>query len=619
MSKNLSLFSSLCSNSFSCRAVLVPVLVAGLPLAARADLALPQTVTPPPPTGRATPLWKNVDPAPPQAQAPDQHTMMLTLVGATPMLVRLRDWRDTARGQGAVPQRTYKLAAVGGNPLQLQIGTGGIPASDLAGWNSGAASVDVKLGRVAVGSTAPMSALNYALRGYDATMAGAPTVPDTIDQSQMTWLTGQPLAGRSGQLNLVLAQGQRDLTPGQKFNKQFAGGTVWGANGNVALTSAWKLRGEWLDSQLNTQEQSAAAWKVGVDGPLRHPWGVAKVSAAYHSAEAGFAPFASAAATPGAAPTADTQAGQVGVQQDVALGKLQGTTAVAVSQNGQQAVPGALAVLGPPTPDATPLVVGTRSDTINGVADLKLKLSPSAALLGKHEATSTSDHTFIGPPAPLSNAVTAGLDKLTQRQASDVGVELKLTHSIALAVTTGQAHTQSQLWPSATAPTPLSLLDEDHTTLRLQRQTTGGSVGIALTQRIGADSVNNASNTRGQDTQLQAERQLFSWLRLKGSLGFTNENDLAQRLVTDRIQRSAEAQLSLPMLGRFNMSYSDAASSQGAEQATTPGAGSRAYGISYNLGDSAGKGGLGLAVEYSRRQDNAAAALSKWRVGVTYR
>lgn len=621
MPKNLSSSSSLQRNSLVCCSLLLPLLGTTLPLAARADMAPIVTQPTPLPVRNDSPLWQNVDHLSSQAQTPDQHTFMLALVGATPLLTRLRDWRDTARGQG--PQRAYKLADVGRHPLQLQIGAGSIPSSDLAGWNPGAASVDVKLGKVAVGSTAPISTLNYALRSYDATMAGTPT-PDTTDHSQMTWLAAHPFAGRSGQLNLVLAQGQRDLTPGQKFDKQFARGTVWGANGNVNLTSAGKMRGEWLDSQLDTQEQGATAWKVGLDGPLRHPWGVAKVNATYNSAEAGFAPFTSAASGPGAAPTAATQSGQVAAQQDVAVGKLQGTTGVMVSQHGQQAVAGVPALIVAPfvgaEPNATPPVAGTHSDTIDGVADLRWKLSPSVALLGKHEASSTSDHTFIGPPAPLTDGTTPTVpDKLTQRQASDVGVELKLTHSIAFAITSGQAHTQSQLWPSAAAPTPLAQVDENRTTLRLQRQTKGGSVGIALTRRAVADSVNNATDTRGQETQLQAERQLFSWLKLKGTLGFTNDNDLVQRLVTDRTQRSAEAQLSLPVLGHFNMSYSDAASLKGAAVAMTPGVDSRAYGISYNLGDTAGKGGLGLAVEYSRSQDNATAALSKWRVGVTYK
>ncbi|MBV9865154.1 MAG: hypothetical protein JO316_07365 [Abitibacteriaceae bacterium] len=556
---------------------------------------------------KETPLWKNIDPAPPQTVS--DHDMQMALINSTPILSRLRDWRDTARGRGQSPRQEWKLGSIGQNALELQVGAGAVPAFALAGFDANVASVGLKLGKVAVGSTAPNSSLNNALRSYDAFMAGAPTTPPATDGSQMTWLTARPVEGRAGKVDLLLAQGKRDLTPGQKDDKKFAEGTVYGAGGDLAVTSTWRLHGEWLNSQLSEQDKAAAGWKVGLEGPLRHPWGEAKVSAAYNSTEAGFAPFAAGASTPGAVPTADNQNGQVTVQQDVAIGKLKGTTQVAAIQTAQQTAQAAT---------AAPILQKSQADTLGGKADLRFQVSPSVALLGKHEENATTEHALTLSNA--DNTITPAPDKLNQNVASDVGVELKLSHSLALAVTTGQTRTgNSLLRPGADTPDPVLLQDENRTAVSLQRKTGGGMWGISVGQRAIADALKDASNVHSQDLQLQAERQLFSWLRLKGAVGFSNQNDIVQRLADNHTQRSAEAQLALPFLGRFNMKYSDADGAHGPLDAMTNTNGSRQYGISYNLGNTDGKGGLGLAVEYAKQEGVAADSLAKWRVGITYR
>ena len=365
-----------------------------------------------------------------------------------------------------------------------------------------------------------------------------------------------------------------------------------------------------------------------MDGPVEHPFGQAHVSADYNATDAGFAPFSDPSATALSVNNERRTREQVSVAQDAKLqlpllGTLSGTLSASaarsnrksLNENGEsETAPGAV-------PNET------RTDELTGTADLRLQLFPAIALTGRHA------HGLITEEHP---SATASPENLTLRNDSDAGVELKISRALALTAGAGQTRVGNATLPPAAAnsydPLNATLRDENRITVGVRRQTGGGSVNLSLARRMidtntldGAAFSGGSGDTLAHTVNLDAQRRFFGWLNLQGGWSWNNEDAFARGAdgliapTTQRTQtRRAQAQLSLPFRSRFDLTYQDWLQQNGQGGATlgTIG-GTREYGARYVLG--AQDAGLGLSVEYSRREFASSDVLGTWRVGVTYR
>ncbi|MDQ3815958.1 MAG: hypothetical protein M3347_18770, partial [Armatimonadota bacterium] len=528
---------------------------------------------------RESPLWRSAPMAEPD-QPVSRGAVMNALTGQMPVLGSLRDWRQTFQGTGVAPQREIKLLS--GDTIVLGIGARPLPTSALAGLGGTALALGLKLGRVSIGSMAPVAAINRAFRGYDELMAdtGQPrprAKAQPKDQASLTWLTARPLESQAGNLDLLLARGRRDVTPAKAPNKKFINGTVWGGNGRLNLPQQWKLHGEWMNSRLAAQD-AAQAWNAALDGPVRHPWGIVKMNVAYGVSESGFTSLTNGQ------PQLGRRSSEVTVEQGVAMGDVSGTTRVAFVQTRQ--------------PDLTELSPATprQSDTLESAANLRLKVTPSVAVTTK--ATHRTAIQEMAPDAPVA-------EKLIEHNDGEVGLELKVSKVLAVTMGVGQTRVANDVVaPDATAPTATLLNDEDRVTVGLQHRTRRGALGVQLASKLASDNLNHQSETRTESWNLEAERQLFSWLRLKGGLRLAAQDDLVRQLADDRADRRAEAQIALPILGRFNLTYSEWEKRQSLLGASplnslAPLDAAHEYGVKYNLGAREGQAGWGLSLQYA--------------------
>ncbi|HEY0076605.1 MAG TPA: hypothetical protein VGB77_21120 [Abditibacteriaceae bacterium] len=557
---------------------------------------------------------------------------MQALSDQMPMLGGLRDWRNTIRGRdargGAANLRSFKLGKPRGSDAALKLGAHALPQMGLANLSGiapgGAASASVvQWGRIQAGSTKPMLALNRAFKKYDELMEDATPGAETYTPD-VTWLSARAWENKTGNLELLAARGNRALTPDAQAGTN-PEGTVWGGRGQMALFPSrlknWNLRGEWLGSRLKQQEKSARAWNLNVDGPVAHPFGEARISAAVSETDAGFAPFSDPSAIANAANKEKRKRQQVVVAQDAKLalpvGELSGTASVTAARSHRKNL----------TEEAEALAARqTQTDELTGAANLRWQLMPRLALTGRHMSGLVTEDKPDAPTAP---------ENFTRRNESDAGVEVKMSRSLAVTLGAGQTRVGNVVLPANTTPDPLSasLRDENRYMVGLQHRTGGGAWNLSLARRLvdsntldGAPATGGTGDALAHTISLSAERRFFDWLNLRGGWNWNNEDAFARGsdgLITPATQRTqgrlAEAQISLPWRSRFDVRYQDylPESIAGGSYQTMTGA-LREYGAKYLIGAQDGQGGLGFSVEYARRETGGD-PLDTWRVGLTYR
>jgi hypothetical protein len=271
----------------------------------------------------------------------------------------------------------------------------------------------------------------------------------------------------------------------------------------------------------------------------------------------------------------------------------------------------------------------TRTDELQGTANLRLQMLPRLALTGRHMQGLISETRPDAETAP---------ENQTRRHESDAGVELKMSRSIALNVGAGQTRVGNATLPPETSssfnPLNAALRDEERVTVGLQRRTQGGAWSLRLARRTlendtldGASFSGGAGDALAHTVDIDAERRVFSWLNLKGGWTLSDEDTYARGsdgLISPASRRNegrrAEAQISLPFRSRFDLRYQDweQRSALGADVWNTSGA-TREIGTRFVVGAQGNDAGLGLSLEYARREMGAADPLNTWRVGVTYR
>lgn len=495
-------------------------------------------------------------------------------INQVPILTRLQAWRETMRGRG--PQFVWMPF----DEARVQIGQQSLPANSLL--NAGAApAISARLGRIEVGSTAPLLALNQSLRDVDELLDGQAA---GFDQSRLSWISAKALQSKTIELNLLAASGQRDLTPSRETDKSIIGGDWMGASGRLTLASDWKLSGEWMRSQLD-EGNEATKWQAALAGPISHPWGVAKLNASRKETQNGFAAWRDGREQSGHAEQ------EIALQQELALGDLSGSARVELGQRFWT--------------DEAGWTSGDPANTmLESAARLRWKLSPSLALTGSHRRR---DAWRQLPSTIYDNSEYSAAARIE----NEAGAEWKLSSSLALTASAGQTRAQSELaWDARDTYAPFALRDEDRLSWGLRHRTKGGSWQLKMTQSAATDPFDDDSQIQSGALRLEAERQLFPWLRLKGGLDRDESWSLKDWAATEQWRRRAEANLSLADLGRLSLRYGDsfrpgAAPSDGRE-----------YGVGYKIGQGAG---LSLSMEYSRRLENQRREDEKWRVGLTYR
>lgn len=592
-------------------------------------------------SGRRPSLWGE---SPLERQSPlqaaddgevSQGEFMNAMSDQMPMLSALREWRNTVRGRdargGTASLRSFKLGTPQGTKATLNLGAQALPQMGLANLSGmapgGAASASVaQWGRIQVGSTKPMLAVDRAFKKYDKLMEDQ--TPDAKTYTpDVTWLSARAWENKAqrGNIDFLAARGQRALLPDARPGTN-PDGTVWGGRGQVALfpqrLNNWNLRGEWLGSRLQDQNDSSKSWNLNMDGPVAHPFGEARVSAGISETDPGFAPFTDPSALANAQNTEKRTREQVVIAQDAKLalpvGLLSGTASFTAARSNRKNLA-----------DEADTVLESRqtqTDELVGAADARWQLMSRLALTGKHTRGVVYEDKPDAPTLP---------ENYTVRNDSDAGVELKMSDSLAFTVGAGQTRVGNMLLPPDENLDPLaaSLRDEDRVTLGLQHRTKGGNWSLGLARRlIDNNTLDGAATTEGtgdalaHTINLSAERRFFDWLNLRGGWSWNNEDAFGRGddgLITPATVRSqghlAEAQISLPFRSRFDVRYQDYAQENiaGTVYSASPGA-LREYGARYLIGAQNGQAGFGFSVEYARRETGAA-PLNTWRVGLTYR
>lgn len=527
----------------------------------------------------------------PEASKPlDSYQALNAMSQQSPMLQQFRMLRDALRGEGELSKRSITLLPgekqSPTDAFQLRIGARAASALRLAG-SAQAPGVEVSWNRISFGSTAPLRVLNNALRPVDR-LFQAPNSNATApasDESQLMWLVAKPLDEKRATLQLMMTSGRRDLTPSLNGDDQFAAGQVWGARGEFSLMSRWKLNTEWTNSKSEEEARAAQAWKWELAGPIAHPWGEANFSAQMSDVDWGYRPFTGVVTTEG------QERNELALRQGIAKGRLSGALALSWNQVERK--------------ESDELVSSNatlQTDALEGNADVKLQVTPALSLVTKHRQRIVTDETSTQRSA-------------TQQMTTDAGVQLKLARSLDLSLTAGTVRVERTLLQDDEV-VPVSWRDENRATVALQRRTTGGNWSVNFTRQAAAQELDQEVDTAKHIVALEGEQKIADWLKLRGKMRLSNQNDWERDYTVYDADRSMEAQFSLRRLGNLSLRLSDWQERRDASGAAATASGTRETGIRYNVGDGSG---LGLSVEYSRREQSTLDPYKQWRVGITYR
>lgn len=208
---------------------------------------------------------------------------------------------------------------------------------------------------------------------------------------------------------------------------------------------------------------------------------------------------------------------------------------------------------------------------------------------------------------------------LTTRQEMGGGLQWKVSKSLSMSATANQVISSTDfLAASADDPKALARQTDQQLAMGLSRRTSAGSWSLQFTQHSLNDSASSTLNTRGQTLQLQTERTLMPNLKVKGAWNLSSDNDLARRLANERATHNLEAQWGLSSRSNLSINYSDWNTVRQQLGGTAYGGNSQ-LGLRFNWGSAVKGNGLGLALEYDKRDTPNPLDREKYRVGLTYK
>jgi hypothetical protein len=207
---------------------------------------------------------------------------------------------------------------------------------------------------------------------------------------------------------------------------------------------------------------------------------------------------------------------------------------------------------------------------------------------------------------------------ITNREAIETGVEWKVTRSMALTASTARTTTERDFLAASGDTKTLSRLNDEQLSLGLSRRTSAGNWLVQVSNHTLNDSITGNTDTKAQSIKVQAERKVSSNLRLKGTWNVANDVDLARDIFRDTASRNVEAQWSLSPRSRLDLRFNDWENSNSGSDYFKQ-TGSNELGLKFNWASENNGKGLGLNVEYARRDTPNPDERERYRIGITYK
>lgn len=283
-------------------------------------------------------------------------------------------------------------------------------------------------------------------------------------------------------------------------------------------------------------------------------------------------------------------------------------------------VPSMPATLPPtPTPE-TPVTTLPLTPAAGGEAPLPATEGPvteGPATLGTTPTEATDASAAPGQDVFGREGVALRSD-VTQAAGGDVGLELKLSRSLAFTLSTGYTRTLNTRYLFDDWE-PLALTDENRFALELRQKTGQGSWGVRVSHKLWNDKYDSVASTLADQQatvlRLETERRLIGAIKVSGGVDWAQHNAYGAQLTARRVQ----AKLHLAALGRLDMRLTDGPLSSFNLLPNPSLDTTREMSFAWNTGSAAGGNGFGMALEYARRELNNTPDTHNWRLGITYR
>ena len=511
-----------------------------------------------------------------------------------PVLAFARDWRDTLRGTGAQSKRSFKLLdGAADNDLVLLVGAQQLPSFSLANLHGGTTpGLGLTWGKLAFGTSSTRRAFDRVASSYDRLTEGTKDNGST-DLSTMTWMTLRPLESKSGTIDVLFMRANRDMTPWKTDDKEMIEGTSFGARTDLKLSRDWSLRGEWMNNQIEDGD-ATTAWKIDSNGSLDNPLGKMTFAFYMDSRDPNYAAIGDMRESEGYANN------RVLVVQNLNWGDVGGSVRFAADSHENL------------SPD---LRIGDEQKNENQEtsADFKWKLSPRISAVAKY--SSRDSEQDLKSLLEDENALGE-----TSRVSTEAGFELKLNSSMSLTATASQIFTDRDFTSAATDAErhAIARLREKRLALGLSRRTKIGSWSVRVAQHDLKDSIGSLADSSAQSLQLQAERQLLPNLRLRGTWNLNTDDDFARSLSNERANQSLEAQWKVSSRSDLVLNYSNWDAEYARRDDFTRQGGDE-MGVRFNYGGSRSGNGLGLSLEYSKRDTPNPDDNERYRIGLTFK
>ena len=208
-----------------------------------------------------------------------------------------------------------------------------------------------------------------------------------------------------------------------------------------AFPASWKWssdRKKEMDFEAPGNSRVAQQWSLGVEAPVEHPFGTARVVANYRENNGGLSTDAKSSAQD------DGSAGGVKLIQDVKIGDLTGSADIGINDAAQKP-------LGAPTNAVTQWDGGSvkNNDSVESNARFRWQLNSNLALTTAHQSRLESEATQAEDGETLSLS-----EQLKRHNNNEVGVEWKwkLTPNLSLSTSHQSALESSEKEVRAAMP-----------------------------------------------------------------------------------------------------------------------------------------------------------------------
>lgn len=534
-------------------------------------------------------LWQSARLSTPSTSAPTAtpqqiRNNMRAILIADPMLGQAYSWRQMLRGNS---QQKWNLIENSEGELRLELGAHSLPVMQLSGIRGSRAAAGLAGQRFGFYSMKPLRAINESLQVADELLGEAVS----HDQTEMNWLNFRPLQNARGTLDLIYLHGQNDLAPKTKIKaeSQLRDGSMAGAKLAYALPARWKVEGEWMQGNIEKDDEWDDAIVLALAGPIKHPWGETGVRFAYRDIGADFSTFA------GTPSDAGLTTKNLTVQQPFKRGDISGSLAVHWSER-----------------------ASNDESTSDAPTDTNLKVDSAVRWQAASNMALTSSHS-IGHAVTQRDLLVDNLlsEQITERQnsSSRFGMEWRLSKQFSLTATGGITQ-----YDEETAHNRLlrRLSNRDnHYAVALKNQAANSRWSLKLERRVALD-LEGESGITADTIAFSAQKKLAPWLQLGGTYRLAEKENSLSGNSFPEADLTANTTFFMQDLGSLELRYMQAVGSQPDGVRLNGGEQARGYGVRYVMGAASSGKGFGLSIDYARRETTGPAQ-EQWRLGLTYR